>query len=130
MDTSPTTMPCFTLAAANGRPSAPAYPYTPATKPAGPPSWHGGGGEGGRGGGGRGVGGRETRIEHGMAVVTTVKAMSVASSIAKHYPQAMQCNNFVFTDCMVSHIIEVMQTIHGFAHKATQQLDYSSNEGT
>ncbi len=28
-DTSPTTMPCFTLAAAKGRPSAPAYPYTP-----------------------------------------------------------------------------------------------------
>lgn len=34
MDTSPTTMPCFTLAAAKGRPSAPAYPYTPATPPA------------------------------------------------------------------------------------------------
>ena len=29
-DTSPTTIPCFTLAAAKGRPSAPAYPYAPA----------------------------------------------------------------------------------------------------
>ena len=29
-ETSPTTIPCFTLAAAKGRPSAPAYPYAPA----------------------------------------------------------------------------------------------------
>ena len=33
IETSPTTMPCLPLAAANGRPSAPAYPYTPATMP-------------------------------------------------------------------------------------------------